>query len=67
MPVRIENHHRLLGDGTYVIERAVSTLRAAAIVASMSLSGWAAETNGVSNWLHGKYTPQSIMPQTNCA
>ncbi len=41
--------------------------RAAATVASISSSLWAAERNRHSNWLHGKYTPRRIISQKNRA
>ena len=37
------------------------------MVLSMSASVIAADRNAASNWLHGKYTPRSIMAQKNRA
>jgi eukaryotic-like serine/threonine-protein kinase len=44
-----------------------SASRAAATVVRTSSSVIAADTNAASNWLHGKYTPRSIMAQKNWA
>jgi hypothetical protein len=44
-----------------------SASRAAAIVLLTSSSVMATDTNAASNWLHGRYTPRSIMAQKNFA
>jgi len=53
-----------VGDRRYSV---ASVSRAAATVASMSASVWAAEMKSASYWLHGRYTPRSIMPQKKAA
>jgi len=40
---------------------------AAVIVAAMSASVWVAEMKSASYWLHGRYTPRSIIAQKNAA
>ena len=45
------------------LETSRSPSRAGAIVCSICSSVCAAEVNAASNWLHGRYTPRSIIAQ----